>query len=97
MQQLKLKLLELGKTKTNNASPHMFNFYVVLPGCDTAGLPRAGANSKPHHYKQNVQKMEGLPKKTFTEKPFDHIRQNKIFAGQKHISCTHRATYEQVR
>ena len=22
------------------------------------GLPRAGANSKPHHYKQKVQKME---------------------------------------
>ena len=55
MQQLKLKLLELGKTRTNNASPHMFNFYVVLPGCDTAGLPRAGENSKPHHYKK-VQK-----------------------------------------
>ena len=25
-----------------------------------AGLPRAGANSKPHHYKQKVQKMKGL-------------------------------------
>ena len=25
-----------------------------------AGLPRAGANSKPHDYKQNVQKMKGL-------------------------------------
>ena len=43
-----------------------------------AGLPRAGANSKPHHYKQKVQKMEGLPKMTFTEKPFDDFRQNKI-------------------
>ena len=30
MQQLKLKLLELGKTRTKNASPDMFNFYVVL-------------------------------------------------------------------
>ena len=30
MQQLKLKLLELGKTRTNNASPDMFTFYVVL-------------------------------------------------------------------
>ena len=26
-----------------------------------AGLPRAGANSKPHHYKQNVQKKNDLP------------------------------------
>ena len=28
-----------------------------------AGLPRAGAISKPHDYKQNVQKMKGLLKK----------------------------------
>ena len=28
-----------------------------------AGLPRAGAVSNPHHYKQNVQKMKGLLKK----------------------------------
>ena len=27
-----------------------------------AGLPRAGANSKPHDYNQKVQKMKGLPK-----------------------------------
>ena len=27
-----------------------------------AGLPRAGANSKPHRYKQNVQKRKDLPK-----------------------------------
>ena len=30
MQQLKVKLLELGKTRTKNASRDMFNFYVVL-------------------------------------------------------------------
>ena len=78
MQQLKLKLMELGKTRTKNASLDMFNFYVVLVGRDTAGLPHAGANSKPHHYKQKVQKFEGLPKMTFTEKPFDDFRQNKI-------------------
>ena len=55
MQQLKLKILELGKTRTKNASPHMFNFYVVLAGRDKAGLPCAGENSKPHRYKK-VQK-----------------------------------------
>ena len=27
-----------------------------------ARLPRAGAKSKPHHYKQKVQKMEDIPK-----------------------------------
>ena len=26
------------------------------------GLPRAGANSKPHHYKQKVEKMKDIPK-----------------------------------
>ena len=45
----------------------MFNFYVVLVGHNKVndagrGLPRAGANSKPHRYKQNVQKMKDLPK-----------------------------------
>ena len=34
MQQLKLKLLELGKTRTKKSSPGMFNFYVVLAGHD---------------------------------------------------------------
>ena len=36
----------------------MFNFYVVLAGCDTAGLPRAGENSKLHHYQKST-KIEG--------------------------------------
>ena len=27
-----------------------------------AGLPREGPNSKPHRYKQNVEKMKDLPK-----------------------------------
>ena len=34
MQQFKIKLLEHGKTRTKNASPDMFNFYVVLAGHD---------------------------------------------------------------
>ena len=32
-----------------------------------AALPRAGAISKPHDYKENVQKMKDLQKMTFTE------------------------------
>ena len=43
-----------------------------------AGLPRAGANSKPHDYKQNVQKMKGLLKKwVLTGKHFEDFRQKK--------------------
>ena len=61
MQQSKLKLLELGKTRIKNASPDMFNFYVVLAVCDTAWLSCAGENSKPHHYKK-VQKLTDLSK-----------------------------------
>ena len=39
------------------------------------GLPRAGAFSKPHDYKQNVQKMRGLPKKwVLTGKQFEDFR-----------------------
>ena len=36
------KTVEHGKIRTKNASPDMFNFYVVLAGRDKAGLPRAG-------------------------------------------------------
>ena len=34
MQQLKLKLMGIGKTRTEKASPDMFNYYVVLTGHD---------------------------------------------------------------
>ena len=34
MQQLKLKLLELYKTRAKKSSPDMFNFYRVLAGHD---------------------------------------------------------------
>ena len=36
----------------------MFNFYVVLTGRDTAGLPRSRKNSKPRDYKKST-KREG--------------------------------------
>ena len=43
-----------------------------------AGLPRAGANSKPHHYKQKVQKMKGLPKTwVLRGKQFEDFRRKK--------------------
>ena len=44
----------------------MFNFYesmlVMTRSLTLAGLPRAGANSEPHHYKQKVQKTKDIPK-----------------------------------
>ena len=56
----RIKLLELCKTRAKKSSPDMFKFYVVLAGhdmvTDAGRIPRAGANSKPHHYKQKVQK-----------------------------------------
>ena len=34
----------------------MFNFYVVLAGRDTSGLPHKGETSKPHQYKKGTKK-----------------------------------------
>ena len=43
-----------------------------------AGLPRAGANSEPHHYKQKVQKMKDIPKAwVLMGKQFEDFRQKK--------------------
>ena len=43
-----------------------------------AGLPRAGENSKPHHYKQKAQKMKVLPKTwVLRGKTFEDFRQEK--------------------
>ena len=53
----------------------MQSWPVMTKSLTLAGLPRAGANSKPHHFKQKVQKMERFPKMTFIEKPFDDFRQ----------------------
>ena len=52
---IEIKTVEIGKTRTKNANTDMFNFYVVLAGCDTAGLPRAGENSKPHHCRKSAK------------------------------------------
>ena len=43
-----------------------------------AGLPCAGSKSKPHHYKQKVQKMKGLPKTwVLRGKQFEDFRRKK--------------------
>ena len=41
-------------------------------------LPRAGANSKPRHYKQKVQKMKDISKTwVLTGKLFEDVRRKK--------------------
>ena len=41
-------------------------------------LPRAGANSKPNHYKQKVQEMKAIPKTwVLTGKQFEVFRRKK--------------------
>ena len=62
----------------------MFNIYVVLDGhdmvTDASRLPRAGAKSKHHNYKQKWQKMKDFPKKwVSTSKPFEDLRRKKNF------------------
>ena len=43
-----------------------------------AGLPRAGAFSKPHDYKQNVQKLKGLLRKWVSiRKQFENFKPKK--------------------
>ena len=77
----------------------MFNFYVVLAGqgmvTDRAEIPRAGANSKPHHYKQKVQNKKDLPKVwVLTGIQFEDFRQKKntnfILDLSKNLSRTPR-------
>ena len=50
----------------------------MMTSLTLAGLPRAGANSKPHHYEQKVQKMKDIPKTwVLTGKQFDDFRRKK--------------------
>ena len=47
----------------------------MVAEADRANLFRS--NPKVHHHKQKVEKMEGLPKLIFTEKPFEDFRHKK--------------------
>ena len=54
----------------------------MIKSLTLARLPRAGANSKPNHYKQKVQKMKAIPKTwVSTGKHFEVFRRKK---EQKH-------------
>ena len=63
----------------------MFTFYVVLAGRDSvtdrAGLTHPGGSSKPHHYKEKLQKIEDIAKTwILTAKQFEEFprMKNKI-------------------
>ena len=57
-----------------------------------AWLPRAGANSNPHNYKQRWQKLEELPKIwVSTWKPFDFRRKKNKLLAWPNISVEHTA------
>ena len=55
-----------------------------------AGLPLADANSKPHHYKQKVQKIEDLSKNmSFSKKPYEDFNEKKTFSLDQTRRGTH--------
>ena len=90
----RIKLFELFKTRTNKSFSDQFIFHVVLTGHDmvkdTAGLPRAGAISEPHDYKQNVQKMKGLLKKWA-------LTRNSLKISDKKFQKFHSSHGEQIK
>ena len=56
----------------------MYSWLVLTWSLTLARLPRAGVNSKPHHYKQNVQKKKDHPKTwVLTGKQFEDFRRKK--------------------
>ena len=52
---------------------------LVAPWSPTlTGLTLAGANSKPHHYKQKVEKIKDIPKTwVLRRKQFEYFRRKK--------------------
>ena len=61
-----------------------------------AGLPRAGASSEPHHYKEKVQNQKDLPKTwVLTGKQFEDFRRKK--REQKQYSRPFKKTQRNTR
>ena len=44
-----------------------------------AGLPRAGANSKPHRYKQSTKNEELFENMSFSKNPFEDFNEKKQY------------------
>ena len=55
-----------------------------------AGLPRVGAKSKPHDYKQKIQKMKDLPKTWVSSK-------NRLKISDENISSLDQTTARKTR
>ena len=96
----RIKLFELCRTRTKKSSPDLFNFYltsaVMTWPMTLAGLPRAGAISKPHDYKENVQKMKDLLKKwVSTRKQFENFKPKKQKIPSSHGEQNKRTTRPQ--
>ena len=95
--------MDLCKTRAKKSSSDTLNFNVALVDHEmVTGAGRATTcrcKIKPYDYKQNVQKMEGLPKVTSTEKPFDDFRQNKnqFLAWTKKPRGTHAPKKQQFK
>ena len=68
------QLLELYKTRTKNSSPDMFNFYVVLAGCDKV---RDAGRATMCRRKFKAPSLQ--TKFTKNEGPFENMR----FKGKK--------------
>ena len=74
--------MELCKTRTKKSSPDLFNFYVVFAGHDKVNdagraSTRAGANSKPHHYKQSTKTGGPFENMSFSKNPFEDFNEKK--------------------
>ena len=83
-------MLDSCHTRINKSSLHAFNFYVISAGHDMTGLPRAGENSKPFHYKQKIQKNEGPGEKGFHGKNRLKISDRKYASSRtKQLRETH--------
>ena len=62
----------------------------MITSLTLAGQLRAGANSKPHHYKEEVEKMKDIPKTwVLTGKQFEDFRRKK---EQEHYSPSFKKT-----
>ena len=74
--------MDLCKTRTKKASPHMSKFYVDLAGLEKVSDADRATTCRRKFKAPSLQtkctKMECLKKTTYMEKPFDDFRQNKI-------------------
>ena len=83
---LRLKLLQLCKTRTKKSFPDLVNIYVALAGhdmiTDAGRATTCRQKFRPHDYKTKVQKSKDFPKMSFTEKLFEFLKKG-CFPNEK--------------